>query len=373
MSDENSVAKNEIDWEIGDQIQVSQTVMTDNHGYSHDAHQDYNPQITALDNGTQVVVWQSTRDVFDDDGNVTGSETNIYARVYDADGNPIGDEISLGEVGETPWGGDSSYESMPSVTATADGGFAIAWSASKTDYDEIGSYTGSSSDIFVQTFDATGGAKGDAVQVSQTVPVEQYGYSSDAHQDYDPKVTALSTGGYVVVWSGYHQNVGENGSADSAVSNSFAQAYDVDGNVIGDMIELGEVGETPWGSDSAWDGGAQVTALDDGGFAITWQTYENTYGDDGSYEGSASDIYVQAFHADASPKGDTHKVSETVMKDSYGYQQDAQGDYAPEIVSLSDGGYVVVWQGSYYAEGEAGESSVLAQVFDARVGAGADA
>ena len=70
------------------------------------------PNVAALDGGRFVVVWRST------DGG-TGDVDTIRARVYDSDGTAAADFT----VGTEP----ASDDEYPSVTALADGRFAVSW------------------------------------------------------------------------------------------------------------------------------------------------------------------------------------------------------------------------------------------------------
>jgi hypothetical protein len=104
---------------------------------------------------------------------------------------------------------------------------------------------------------------------------------------------ALEQGGYVIVWVN---------STSAATSNVYAQIYDAGGNHVGDSILVSSVDTTHLNFSPS------VTALDDGGFALSWtnsQATTATIGTSGyNLHGS---IYTQVYNADGTvrPATDT--------------------------------------------------------------------
>ncbi|MDO6805968.1 hypothetical protein Q4595_26160, partial [Wenyingzhuangia sp. 1_MG-2023] len=82
--------------------------------------------------------------------------------------------------------------------------------------------------IFVQAFNANGSFNGDTVQLEAP--------GNTTGDDYFPQVTAVgSAGAYVVTWFG----------ADSGGDNSiFVQAFNAEGSVNGDTVQLEALGNT---------------------------------------------------------------------------------------------------------------------------------
>jgi Ca2+-binding RTX toxin-like protein len=81
-----------------------------------------------------------------------------------------------------------------------------------------------------------------------------------------------------------------------------------------------------------------ITALDDGGFVVTWS--------------DSGRIYAQRYHADGTAAGAEFKVNTYTTN----------GQYAPSITALNDGGFVVTWE-SYGQDGSYG--GIYAQRYNA--------
>lgn len=74
--------------------------------------------VTALSNGTYIVVWRSSQSA-----NEADTSTTIQARRIGANGVPLGDQFQVNSL-------ISSFsENYPAVTALADGGFLVVWTA----------------------------------------------------------------------------------------------------------------------------------------------------------------------------------------------------------------------------------------------------
>jgi hypothetical protein len=93
-----------------------------------EASYDMNPQIIATDDGGFVVAWHGDGD----------SNLDVFVQKFDSNGDPIGSKIQLDGAGYN--------DIYPQITATGDGGFAVAWNG----------VTGSNYDIFVQKFNSEG-------------------------------------------------------------------------------------------------------------------------------------------------------------------------------------------------------------------------
>ncbi|RZJ27649.1 MAG: hypothetical protein EON85_10770, partial [Brevundimonas sp.] len=113
------------------------------------------PQITALDGGGFVIVWQ---DSSLGNGGAVGDASGLAtkAQMYGPDGLPLGAEIRVNTQ-------TSSDQSQAQITALAGGGFAVVW----TDLSAV--KDGSGSSINLQVFNATGGAVGGETVVNTAV------------------------------------------------------------------------------------------------------------------------------------------------------------------------------------------------------------
>jgi hypothetical protein len=292
------------------------------------------PAIAALDDGTFVVVWESTGQ--------DGSGEGLYGRRLSGEGEPMGDEFAVNlrtsgnqdtpALAAVPGGGfvavwedagqdgdgetvvgqrfDTAGDRMgaefringaaagdqqePAVAAYA-GGFVVAW-VSATDEGADGSGTA----IVARLFDAAGAPLGDDVAVNT------YTTGDQTH----PVVAAIA-GGFVVAWSSDGQ--------DGAAEGIFAQRFDAKGGRAGDEFPV-----------SAFTSGAQdwpqVAAREDGSFLVAWESA----GQDGSSDAVMGRLYDRG----GVPLGPEQRINVTTS----GAQED---------VSISvdgRGAFLLVWE-----------------------------
>ena len=133
-----------------------------------------NPSIAALAGGGFVVTWQS--ESYSWAQNADGDSWGVMARLFDANGNPLGDEFMV-----NTW--TAGQQITPSVTALADGGFYVTW----TSENQVDSF-----DIFGQQFDAAGNKVGAETLINS-------GMTSGIQ--LDPTVIQLADGNLSVSWS----------------------------------------------------------------------------------------------------------------------------------------------------------------------------
>jgi len=262
-----------------------------------------NPNVIQLNDGSIVITWDSS--------NQDGSSTGVYAKRYDADGQAVfGSEFKVNTY-------TLSEQLSPSVTALNDSGFVVTWQSDAQE--ETYGYS-----IYAQRYDVNGDASGDEFQVNTTT---LYGQSS-------PSVTALNDGGFVVTWQ---STVLYNSSNEWDYNDEiYAQRYDVNGNTSGDEFQV----NTYTSSDQSYP---SVTALNDGGFVVTWQS-------DGQ-DGSGVGIYAQRYDVSGDASGDEFRVNTYI----------SISQKSPSVTALNDGGFVVTWQ-SDGQDGDAGE--IYAQRYD---------
>ncbi|NKJ43557.1 cadherin domain-containing protein [Novosphingobium sp. SG720] len=142
--------------------------------------------VTALANGGYVVAWESW------DGYGPADNTpRILAQVFDAGGAKVGAELAV----STPAG--IYMPEWPTIAALANGGFVIV-------YDK--QLSGGNA-ITARAFDALGHADGAEIAVTglTTWPL------------YDPVVTGLADGGFMVSWTDYNQGGTTPGDTSIAV------------------------------------------------------------------------------------------------------------------------------------------------------------
>lgn len=111
----------------------------------------------------------------------------------------------------------------------------------------------------------------------------------------------------------------QSGNQDGSAEGIYQQRYNADGTPQG--VEQQVNTHTTY-----FQNYPKVTALKDGGWVVTWASWEQD-------DPLGSGIYQQRYNADGTPRGGEQQVNTTVIED----QQ------KPAIVALSDGGWVVTW------------------------------
>jgi hypothetical protein len=295
------------------------------------------PVTTTLSDGTVVVAWTSA----DGSGNAA-----IELQRFDAQGNAVGTETLVAT-------GAALYEPA-SIARLTDGGFVVSWQT----------YGGN---IHLQRFSAAGAAIGSETLVNATSgPVQ--------HQDAEA-VTGLYDGGFLVTWRSEIQ--------PDQYQSVFSQRYDANGVRVGGELVVESTPQVPlgdtvttalssggwvvvWahgddiyqrrydaGGQAAGNGAAQVVAhfendplgnpyvaaLADGGWAVV-------------YRDITAHLYTQRFDSAGVAQGAATLVAQNVF---------AAFDNGPAVTGLPDGGYVVTWE-SIIAQGD---TDIHAQRFDA--------
>jgi hypothetical protein len=93
-----------------------------------------------------------------------------------------------------------------------------------------------------------------------------------ADDQWDPSITSLSNGGFVVVWT----SLGEDGS-DYGV---YGQRFDANRNKVGSEFQV-----NTWTKDYQWY--PSITSLSNGGFVVVWESP--------GQDGSDYDVYGRIF------------------------------------------------------------------------------
>ncbi|WP_424990889.1 Ig-like domain-containing protein [Fluviibacterium sp. S390] len=257
-------------------------------------------QVTVLNDGGWVSVWQS--DAQD------GSGHGIYMQRYDALGTPASGEVRV----NTTQTGD---QRDPAVASLGNGGWVVAWE---------GNGPGDSYGISTQRYNPDGSPAGGETLVNTTTSSSQY----------DTAISALNTGGYVVVWT--------DAFSDGSGAGIFFQRYDVNGAAQG--------GETQANvQTSSTQDEPDVAVLADGRFVVTWKS--NTSGAAG--DGSSFGIFARVFNANGTPDTGEFQVNTTTN----GWQG------TPAIGATADGGFVIAWEENSGSDGSG--VGIAAQRFDA--------
>jgi hypothetical protein len=201
----------------------------------------------------------------------TGGDTSrfaVKAQVFAAGGTPVGAEILV----NTDTAGD---QFSARVIALSNGGFVVAWDDESLNPD--GSHGDTSPGaVTAQVFTANGTPVGTEFRVNSATAGDQ-----DA-----PQIIALSNGGFVVTWEDFSQGVGGAGGDTSGLAVK-AQEFASDGTPVGTEILVNTA--TAGNQDPE-----QITALPNGGFAVTWNDHSQGVGGAGG-DASGSAVKAQVF------------------------------------------------------------------------------
>ena len=357
---------------------------------THTESSQYDPAITALDDGGFLVTWSSLPGT----GNPYNSDSDyaVMAQRFDADGTKIGDEFQINST-------TSGWQFQPAVTTLTDGSMVFSWDSNGQDGSSYGVYTKKFTyhpdDDIIRGEDGNDtiyGDAGDDVIYGGDEPLfyELVAGSETAVNTYTTNnqryssVTALDGGGYVIVWESDGQDTDDYGI--------YGQRYNADGSTAGSEFAVNT-------TTADKQVNASVFALSDGGFMVSWSSYDQD--NSGDYG-----VYAQRYNGDGTTNGSEFLVNTTTsdnQRDPTGLQlsndeivfvwrsngQDGDGDgiylkhynnsgtdltgeilvntktageqYAPAITALDDGGYLVTWT-DYDADSDGAE--VFAQRFD---------
>ncbi|EIC29289.1 DUF4347 domain-containing protein [Methylomicrobium album] len=133
--------------------------------------------------------------------------------------------------------------------------------------------------------------------------------TTTASDQWYPAVAALHDGGYLVTW--------ESSGQDGSGTGIYGQRYAANGSTVGGEFRV----NTTTASDQQYPA---VAALNDGGYLVTWQSWNQ----------DGSDIYGQRYAANGSTVGGEFQANTTTTNN-----QDT-----PAVAALDDGGYLVIWQ-----------------------------
>lgn len=154
-----------------------------------------------------------------------------------------------------------------------------------------------------------------------------------AQEMYQTDIVTLRDGGFAVVWSG--------GDADGT-ANVRLCVFNADGS-------LRSATDVPASVHVAGDQSTpQLTALADGGFAVVWS---------GETSADRDGIALRLFNAD----GTARAIAETDADILVNTQVDGR-QFAPQITTLSDGGFVVAWSDTTASDG--GTTGLALRIFD---------
>lgn len=155
--------------------------------------------------------------------------------------------------------------------------------------------------------------------------------------------SGLADGGFVIVWADVQGLLSNQG-------NIRGQRFDVAGNKLGSEFEVNSMALVRQSA-------PKVATLEDGRFIVTWT--DATTSTTGSLDGSGSGVRGQIFAADGSKIGGEFQVN----------QHGSGNQFNQSVTALPGGGFLAIWQDQQGFPGSdlaaAGGSAVEAQIFDA--------
>ena len=270
--------------------------------------------VTRLDDGGYVVVWSS----YGQGGLDAILRDDIYGQRYDASSNPVGAEFKINSH-------DADIQRSPVVAATGDGGYIVAWASADQDGDRWG--------IYAQKFDDNNDPVGGEFQVNTETHAEQY----------EPAISATENGGVVVTWTSDEQ--------DGHANGIFGQLLDQDAQPVGNEFQVNTTfthvqEDSSVGAFNLLRPGVGAGAAVDAGFVVTWLSFRQDGNEDWA-------VYAQRFDKDGNAQGGEFQVSTF----DYGNQS------APQISALNDGGFVITWVSN---EQDGGDEGIFGQRYNAQ-------
>ncbi|MEN9362673.1 MAG: hypothetical protein RL095_4208, partial [Verrucomicrobiota bacterium] len=340
------------------------------------------PIVTALSDGAYLITWEGAR--------APRFCSDIYGQIYEADGQMRGTQLNLGSTNWANYMYAYSFDWRPepfAISATDDGGFRMIWH--KFNYDPS-SLSEAKDEMFVQNFDAQGQVIGDLSNIAQggslTQPnIGRYDAQGNAvggllninkYYCADSSLLALSNGSCLVTWTCMADDPNDwNMDIMAAIIASdntiFKPSFRVSRIKNGDQLD------------------PQVAKLADGDFLIVWQSNDYDIRTDKYAEGPRYGISAQRFTADGTQKGSEFLINTSIRNiqkrpaitalDDGGFvvtwealvdqkheivsQRFASDNHrigtefvvaennslwldSPSIAALKDGSYVVAWHGA---------------------------
>lgn len=241
------------------------------------------PRAIALDaDGDFVVTWSS----YGQDG----SNYGVYARLYNAAGEPQTDEFLVNST-------TFEVQLYSTVAMDDDGDFVIAWSSYGQDGDGYG--------VYFQRYDAAGTPIGGETRANTATDSDQT----------RPSIAMNSAGDFVIAW----ESLGQDGSGRGVYAKKFTAGG------LGDEFRVNTT--------TANDQGAPSVAIDDtGAFVVAWSS--------AGQDGSGSGVFARRYNAGGAPVSGEFAVNTVTSGDqsSVGVASDASGNFVVTWASANQDG-----------------------------------
>ena len=250
-----------------------------------------NPVVTTLANSNIVVAWASFNQA------ASTSLQDVYAQVLSPTGQKLTSEFQVNQF-------ISFNQRNPAIAALTDGRFVVVWvSEQQHSLDSSGDTTGlsgtASVDVYARLFNASGAPAGNEFQVN-----------TGTNFCSSPRVAAAPGGAFMVVW---------------AEKDRVGGAYGLD--IWGRTFSSAGIGNTARCINTTRFGDQYLPSIswDGSDYLVVW----TSLGQDGSREG----VFGQFLHSDASPDRGEFQVNTTWIS------QQMQ----PAVASDGQGRFLAVW------------------------------
>ncbi|WP_310475458.1 hypothetical protein [Sandarakinorhabdus sp.] len=206
------------------------------------------PGVTVLANGSFVIAWQDENETGDDN-----SRASIEAQLFDANGAKQGNQFLINTQ-------TSDSQERPSIAALSDGGFVVTWQDRSGTFGDSDNYS-----VKAQLFDSLAAKRGSEFLVN----------TQTASAQYNPQVSKLISGGFVITWGDFSETLGDSDSISVKAQIFDAKGAKVDTEFLVNTLTVG------------WQFSPSIATLADGKFVISWDHQPNING--------SSDIKAQIY------------------------------------------------------------------------------
>jgi Ca2+-binding RTX toxin-like protein len=255
------------------------------------------PGVIQLKDGSFLAVWAQK---------YADNTSGIRGQIFFADGTKKGGEFLI--TPDVPLAEDTA---VPRIALLSDGRFVVTW------MDDSRRPGEDKAEIRARIYSATGVAEGDDFLVNSVTNGPQW----------DPKISALSNGGFVVTFY------------NAGTSQLAARGFDHKGDPLGDQVTIDPLS---WGAST-------VVGLKNGNYAVF---YEHV----GTGDPSGRGVFGRIMTADGQPAPGTQEF--VVPTSMTGNQM------VPAAALLEDGRMVVVWMHHDQASGDGSDSCIMGQILN---------
>jgi serine/threonine protein kinase len=215
----------------------------------------------------------------------------------------------IGVQAQVPLGGEfvvntviTDHQDLPAIARLENGGFVTVWEGTQT-----GDF-----DIYVQIFNAMGGLVGSEFRCNTVVTGAQY----------NPAVSGLLGGGFVIAWRG--DQAGD--------QDIYARIYNATGGPLGSEFRCNTIT-----TGNQYD--PAVVGLMNGNFVTAWTSSQT----------GNPDIYARIYNVTGGPLGSEFRCNtDVIITQAF-----------PTVADLSGTGFIVAWDGD-----QTGDHDIYAQIYN---------